>query len=80
MFYSYILKLSNNTYYAGFTSNLKQRILEHQSGGVNATKLFRPVELEYYGSFKSKQKALDFEKYLKTNSGYAFRNKRLISI
>ncbi|MEK7155030.1 MAG: GIY-YIG nuclease family protein [Patescibacteria group bacterium] len=78
MFYSYILKLSNNTYYAGFSADLKQRILEHQNGGVNATKHLRPIVLVYYSAFKSKQKALDFEKYLKTNSGFAFRNKHLI--
>ncbi len=62
----------------GFSSDLKQRILEHQNGGVNATKQFRPVELVYYGAFKTKQKALEFEKYLKTSSGFAFRNKRLV--
>lgn len=78
MFYSYILKLSNNTYYAGFSSDLKQRIVEHQNGGVNATKQFQPVELVYYAAFKTKEKALEFEKYLKSSSGFAFRNKRLV--
>jgi putative endonuclease len=78
MFYCYILLLKNNKYYIGFSSNLKQRLSEHNAGQVIATKKFIPVQLIYYSAFKSKKKALDFEKYLKTNSGFAFRNKRLI--
>jgi len=63
MFYTYILKLSNNTYYAGFSENLKQRISEHQNGQVSHTKNLRPIKLVYYSAFLSKKKALDFEKY-----------------
>jgi len=32
----------------------------------------------FYCVFDDKKNALDFEKYLKTASGIAFRNKRLI--
>jgi hypothetical protein len=32
----------------------------------------------FYSSFEEKKTALDFEKYLKTASGIAFRNKRLL--
>ncbi|HVT01199.1 MAG TPA: GIY-YIG nuclease family protein [Patescibacteria group bacterium] len=78
MYYVYILKLKDKTYYHGFSSNLKQRINEHEKGYVAQTKNMRPFELIYYSGFKSKIKALDFEKYLKTNSGFAFRNKRLV--
>lgn len=78
MFYSYILKLNNGKYYIGYSSNLKQRLLDHKSGKVFATRKFLPLKLVYYSAFDSKKKALDFEIYLKTNSGFAFRNKRLI--
>jgi putative endonuclease len=78
MYYCYILLLSNRKYYIGYSSNLKQRIYEHNKGLVGVTKTFRPVKLIFYSAFVSKKKALDFEKYLKTNSGFAFRNKRLI--
>ncbi|MDP1743773.1 MAG: GIY-YIG nuclease family protein [Candidatus Amesbacteria bacterium] len=78
MYYSYILKLSNNTCYSGFSEDLKQRILEHNSGKVTATKKYLPATLLFYAAFTSKKKALDFEKYLKSSSGFAFRNKRLI--
>ncbi|MCL4375119.1 GIY-YIG nuclease family protein [Patescibacteria group bacterium] len=78
MYYCYILKLIDNTYYIGYSSNLKSRIQNHQRGRVKQTKKLRPCILLYYAAFSSKKKALDFEKYLKTPSGFAFRNKRLI--
>jgi putative endonuclease len=78
MYYVYLLKLNNGNIYAGYSNNLKQRISAHQSGKVTATKKFLPCSLIFYSAFKAKNKALEFEKYLKTHSGFAFRNKRLI--
>jgi putative endonuclease len=78
VFYSYILKLSNNEYYAGYTEDLRQRLKYHQDGLVVATKNFRPVKLTFYAAFSTQKLATDFEKYLKTSSGFAFRNKRLV--
>lgn len=78
MFYAYILQLSNGTYYHGYSSNLKMRVQTHRYGKVYSTKNYRPLELVFYAAFTNKQKALDFEAYLKTHSGFAFRNKRLV--
>jgi putative endonuclease len=78
MYYAYILQLKDNTYYHGYSGNLKQRVKEHELGQVSQTKGLRPINLAFYAAFISKKKALDFEKYLKTNSGFAFRNKRLL--
>ncbi len=78
MYYAYILKLRDNTFYVGFSSNLKQRIQEHSSGMVAHTKHFLPCILSFYAAFTSKKKALEFERYLKTSSGFAFRNKHLV--
>jgi putative endonuclease len=78
MYYAYILKLRDNTYYMGFSSDLQKRVEEHKQGRVSQTKNLLPLKLVYYSAFASKIKALNFEKYLKTNSGFAFRNKRLI--
>jgi putative endonuclease len=78
MYYAYILKLKNKTYYHGSSDNLKWRIKEHQTGAVSSTKNLRPLKLVFYAAFTLKQNALRFEKYLKTTSGWAFRNKRLI--
>ncbi|HLD24941.1 MAG TPA: GIY-YIG nuclease family protein [Patescibacteria group bacterium] len=78
MYYTYILKLRNNTFYIGFSSNLKQRFQEHISGSVIHTKNLLPCTLDFYAAFTSKKKALEFERYLKTNSGFSFRNKHLV--
>jgi putative endonuclease len=78
MYYVYILKLKDKTYYHGYSNNLKQRIKEHQDGKVESTKNLRPVRLIYCSAFEAKTKALKFEKYLKSSSGSAFRNKHLI--
>ena len=78
MFYVYILLLSDSTHYIGFTENLKKRIENyHLKDKVSHTK-FLNAKLIFYAAFISKLKALHFEKYLKTPSGFAFRNKRLI--
>jgi putative endonuclease len=47
-------------------------------GHVLATKLLLPVQLIFYCAFKDKYKAFEFEKYLKSGSGRAFMQKRLI--
>ncbi len=78
MYYVYVLLLKDGSHYIGFSSNLKKRYKTHQKGEVLFTKNLRPVRLIYYSAFASKIKALNFEKYLKTPSGFAFRNKRLI--
>ncbi len=78
MHYVYLLKLADNSIYAGSTKDVKKRFEKHTTGNVLATKGKRPVELIYYCAFGSKSKALQFEQYLKTGSGQAFRNKHLI--
>jgi putative endonuclease len=78
VYYTYILQLSNKSYYHGFSDNLKTRLKAHEEGLVSSTKNLRPLRLVFYAAFVSKKKALDFEEYLKTNSGFAFRNKRLL--
>jgi len=78
VFYTYILQLKDKTYYVGFSTDLKERIKYHNQELVSSTKNIRPVKLVYYSAFSTQKKATDFEKYLKTSSGFAFRNKRLI--
>ena len=50
----------------------------HNKGYVHSTKDKLPVELISYIAFTDKHKAYEFEKYLKSGSGIAFRNKRLL--
>jgi len=80
MHYAYILQLRDKSFYHGSAKDLRERIKDHQGGIVESTKNLRPFKLVFYAAFTSKQKALQFEKYLKTTSGWAFRNKRLIKM
>lgn len=77
MYYVYILKLKDGTYYVGFSSDLKSRVRVHEQGLITHTRIMEPT-LVFYCAFNSKLKALSFEKYLKSSSGFAFRNKHLV--
>ncbi|WP_411895483.1 GIY-YIG nuclease family protein [Winogradskyella sp. A2] len=65
--YLYILKCSDNTYYTGITSNLNQRILEHNMGKHldSYTYKRRPVKLEFYAEFTDIKIAIEKEKQIK---------------
>ena len=78
MYYVYILKLKNNQFYIGYTSNLKERVKQHKQNQICTTKRLKADKIVFYAGFKYKKKALSFERYLKTYSGFAFRNKRLV--
>ena len=78
MYYVYILKCSDGTFYKGCTSDLNERINRHKMGSVKYTQSRLPIELVTYTVFSNKYRAYDFEKYLKTGSGRAFMKKRLI--
>jgi putative endonuclease len=78
MWYVYILKCSDNTYYTGCTSDLDDRLNRHLKGENTYTKSRLPVVLVGYTAFYNKYKAYEFEKYLKSGSGKAFAKKRLI--
>lgn len=75
----YILKCSDNSYYTGCTSNLDDRLKRHNRREVHYIKSRLPANVETTIIFTDKYKAFEFEKYLKSGSGIAFRNKRLIS-
>ena len=78
MNYVYILQCSDGESYTGCTNDLNQRVQRHINGHVLATRIRLPVELLFYCAFKNKYKAFEFEKYLKSGSGRAFRNKHLV--
>ena len=70
MYYIYVLKsLVDKKLYTGFSSNLRERIKEHNSGNVQSTRNRRPLELIYYEAYKEKINALKREKFLKTTKG-----------
>ena len=67
IYYVYILKCSDDTYYTGFTSNLESRIIEHQSGKHKDSYTYsrRPVHLAFYAEFTDPNTAIDTEKQIK---------------
>ncbi|NCI50090.1 GIY-YIG nuclease family protein [Sediminibacterium roseum] len=78
MQYVYILRCSNGHTYVGCTQDLRERFDRHSNGHVPATKRLLPVTLLFYCAFTDKPAAFAFEKYLKSGSGRAFMNKRLL--
>ena len=74
----YIVICADQSYYVGCTNNLDNRLERHQKGQVKSTAYRLPVELVTYITFNNKYSAFNFEKYLKSGSGRAFMNKRLI--
>ncbi len=64
MYFTYILKCSDGTFYTGCTSNIDERLERHNKGYVDATKNKLPINMVTYTCFADKYKAFEFEKYL----------------
>jgi len=75
--YVYILQSINfpNNHYVGYTADIKKRLSKHNEGGSSHTSKYKPWKIKTAISFDDKQKALSFEKYLKSHSGRAFAKK-----
>jgi len=79
MYFVYILQSDQDaTFYVGFSENIEQRVEEHNRHLAKYTSTKAPYRLVWYGAFRDKKTALSFEKYLKSSSGFAFRNKHLL--
>ncbi|WP_179353017.1 GIY-YIG nuclease family protein [Winogradskyella vidalii] len=65
--YVYILKCSDDSYYTGITSNLTQRLNEHQTGKHKDSYMYnrRPLELVFYAEFTDINLAIQTEKQIK---------------
>ena len=79
-FYVYILLCSDGKYYVGCTVNLKERFKRHSLGKSTYTSKRLPLIIVNYTVFNNKYHAFKYEKYLKSGSGRAFMNKRLLGI
>jgi len=76
-FYVYILQSDvENHFYVGFTENLQTRLKTHNAGKVPHSRQFRPWRIRTAIAFTDRQRAVDFERYLKSASGRAFATKR----
>ena len=81
MYYVYILRSLKNPkeIYTGYTSKTPIERLKYHNKGLSAyTNELKPRQIIWHCAFENMKKAKNFELYLKTASGIAFRNKRLI--
>lgn len=79
MYYVYILRSQKDgSYYKGVTEDLKKRIYDHNHKSNRYSSTKAPFVLVWYCAFLEKQKALDFEKYIKQGSGFAFIKKHIL--
>ena len=76
-YYVYTLVSENDEtcHYTGLTENLETRLKAHNTGQVPHTSKNKPWRIETAVAFRSRQKATEFEKYLKSHSGRAFATK-----
>ena len=65
--YVYILKCNDGTYYTGVSSNLSQRLSDHQNGKHRNSYTYsrRPVSLMFSAEFTDINLAIDSEKQIK---------------
>jgi predicted GIY-YIG superfamily endonuclease len=77
MFYTYIIESISHpgNRYIGHTSDLKQRVGEHNAGRCPHTVKFMPWKLKIYVAFETLKQAQHFERYLKSGSGHTFADR-----
>ncbi len=81
-FYVYILYILQSNakaggFYVGFTEDLQARLKKHNAGEVPHTAKSRPWRIKTAIAFPERERAIEFERYLKSSSGRAFAKKRL---
>lgn len=75
--YVYMLQsLSHpHCWYVGFTEDLQERLTAHNNRKVPHTSKFVPWQIQTAVAFRDKERAIAFERYLKSHSGRAFAEK-----
>lgn len=70
-YYVYILRSFSKPdfIYTGYTTDLKRRFAEHNSGSEFSTKPYLPYELIFYEAYKNMKDAKRREEYFKTTKG-----------
>ncbi len=76
-FYTYILEslAFPGRHYTGLTDDLAARLKKHNEGGCPHTSKYRPWKIRTAVAFATREKAAEFEAYLKSHSGRAFASK-----
>ena len=80
MFWVYIIQsLKDDSFYIGYSGNIKQRLEYHNKGLSRHTKNKRPWKLVYSETFKTKTEALKRERFLKKQKNRDFYNRLIQS-
>lgn len=62
MFYVYILKCADGSFYCGYTTDVEKRFEKHKSGkGAKYTRARLPLEIVYVEELKTKSEAMKRE-------------------
>lgn len=70
MYYIYVLLSDKDKkLYIGYTTNLRHRLKEHESGKTISTRYRRPLKLIFYEAYLNQEDALRRERYFKTTKG-----------
>ena len=79
MKFVYILQnlMDAEHFYTGIIDDLDARLSKHNSGAVTHASKYRLWRIKRYVAFADGERALAFEKYLKSGSGRAFAKARL---
>lgn len=66
-YFVYLAKCADNSYYCGYTTDLKKRIESHNNSKVGAkyTRTRRPIKLTYFEEFTNLSEALKREFQIK---------------
>jgi putative endonuclease len=75
----YVLKNHGHPprYYTGVTADVRSRLAAHDTGRCRHTASARPWEVDLVIEFADEERAVRFERYLKSGSGVAFSKRHL---
>ncbi len=77
-YYTYVLRSTKTEkFYTGTTSDLKQRLKQHNKGLNRSTKHMHPLESVYIEACLNKDDAYRRERYLKSGMGKRYLKNRL---
>ena len=72
-----LLSLRDYGFYTGYSTNLKTRLKDHNSGKNISTKNRRPLRLIYFEGYLDETDAKKREQFLKSGSGKKYIKKQL---
>ena len=75
--YVYILQSTSDPkrHYTGLTDSLEDRLSHHNTGQCAHTSKHRPWVIRTATAFQNRERAAEFEKYLKSHSGRVFSSR-----